>query len=135
MQCYARSQILLLDNFLDNSRAQSTVELALLTPVIFVLLLWVAQFGLVVNHKITVTHAAREAARAVAIHNDPKVALEAALASGNFEKDRLRVTVDPQLGQLVTVKLSYAFPTDIPLVGDLIGDINLSSSISMRAEG
>ena len=60
MQCYARSQILLLDNFLDNSRAQSTVELALLTPVIFVLLLWIAQFGLVVNHKITVTHAARE---------------------------------------------------------------------------
>ena len=122
---------------LDSNRAQSTVELALLTPVIFSLLLWIAQFGLVLNQKITVTHAAREAARAVAVHNDPAIALQAALASGNLAKDRLQVSVsgDAQPGQLVTVKLSYAFPTDIPLVGAMIGDINLSSSVTMLAEG
>ena len=122
---------------MNYSKAQSTVELALLTPVIFTLLLWIAQFGLVLGQKITVTHAAREAARAVAVHNNPAIARQAALASGNLAEDRLRVSVsgDAQPGQLVTVKLSYAFPTDIPLVGTMIGDIDLSSSISMRAEG
>lgn len=122
---------------MSRSQAQSTVELALLTPVIFMLLLWIAQFGLVLSQKITVTHAAREAARAVAVHNDPAIARQAALASGSLAKDRLQVSVagDAKPGQLVTVKLSYDFPTDIPLVGAMIGDINLSSSVSMRAEG
>lgn len=122
---------------MSRSKAQSTVELALLTPVIFILLLWIAQFGLVLNQKITVTHAAREAARAVAVHNDPAIARQAALASGNLAKDRLQVFVskDAAPSQLVTVKLSYDFPTDIPLVGAMIGDINLSSSVSMGAEG
>lgn len=118
-------------------KAQSTVELALLTPVIFTLLLWIAQFGLVLNQKITLTHAARESARAVAIHNNPATAREAALASANLTKNRLQVSVkgDASPGELVTVRLNYAFPTDIPLVGALIGDINLSSSVTMRAEG
>ena len=122
---------------MNHPKAQSTVELALLTPVVFTLLLWIAQFGLILNQKITVTHAAREAARAVAVHNEPAVASQAALSSGSFTKDRLQVSVsgDASPGELVTVRLSYAFPTDIPIVGALIGDINLSSSVTMRAEG
>ena len=104
---------------------------------IFTLLLWIAQFGLVLNQKITVTQAARESARAVAIHNDTAVAREAALASANLSANRLKVSVsgDANPGELVTVRLQYAFPTDIPIVGALIGDINLSSSVTMRAEG
>ena len=122
---------------MNHPKAQSTVELALLTPVIFTLLLWIAQFGLVLNQKITVTQAARESARAVAIHNDTAVAREAALASANLSANRLKVSVsgDANPGELVTVHLNYAFPTDIPVVGALIGDINLSSSVTMRAEG
>lgn len=122
---------------MNHPKAQSTVELALLTPVIFTLLLWIAQFGLVLNQKITLTHAARESARAVAIHNNPTVAREAALASSNLSASRLKVSLkgDASPGELVTVRLNYAFPTDIPLVGALIGDINLSSSVTMRAEG
>ena len=122
---------------MNHPKAQSTVELALLTPVIFTLLLWIAQFGLVLNQKITLTHAARESARAVAIHNNPATARKAALASANLSASRLKVSVkgDASPGELVTVRLNYAFPTDIPLVGALIGDINLSSSVTMRAEG
>lgn len=124
------------------NRGQSTVELALVTPVFFMLLLYVAQLGLLLNQKIVVTHAAREAARAVVVLNNPDAARQAALLSGNFQADRLQVRVMESIddstssnsASSITVTVIYTAPTDIPLVGQLIGDVELSSTISMSTK-
>ena len=54
------------------ARGQSTVELALLLPVVVLLLLAVLQMGLLARDIVLVTHASREAARAAAVDSDPE---------------------------------------------------------------
>jgi Flp pilus assembly protein TadG len=50
------------------------VEFALVLPILVVMLLGIMEFGLLYNAQITVTNAAREGARTVAIENDQAAA-------------------------------------------------------------
>lgn len=51
-------------------RGQTMVELVMVLPVMVFLLLAMAQFGIMINTKIAVTGAAREAARCYAVYKD-----------------------------------------------------------------
>ena len=106
-------------------------------PVVLLMLLLIAQFGLLVSQKITLEHVSRETARAVAVHNSAEVAREAALAASSLSHDQLQVEVlgDTSPGGVFTVQVSYRATTDLPLVGELLGDITLRSQTAMRAEG
>jgi len=118
-------------------RGQATVEFALVLPLVVLLLLLVAQVGLVVREQILLTHAAREAARAASVTDGDRVgaARRAALRSGPLSADRLSeevlVTDD---GGSVRVSLRYRSRTDLPLVGMLVPDPALGSSAVMRLE-
>lgn len=117
-------------------RGQSTVELALLLPVVVVLLLAILQVGLVARDVVLVAHAAREAARAAAVDRAPGAAREAALSSGGIDPDRLRVTVRTPAGlpRRARVTVVYRSATSVPLVGALVGDRTLRSVATMRVE-
>ncbi|MGE3619262.1 MAG: TadE/TadG family type IV pilus assembly protein [Acidimicrobiia bacterium] len=112
---------------------QSTVELALLLPVVVVLLLAVLQVALVARDLVLVSHATREAARAAAVGED---ALDAARAGGGLEADRLQVTVrgGREPGDRATVTVRYRAPTEVPLVGRLLPDVPLTSTARARVE-
>lgn len=117
---------------------QSTVELAVVMPVIVVLLLVVIQLGLVIRDQVLVVHAAREAARSAAvatIDERPAAARSAASGAGPLDPERLRIT-DAVLptGQRVHVRVEYRSRTDLPLVGALLPDVDLSSDATMRLE-
>lgn len=116
---------------------QATVELALLLPVVVVLLLVILQVGLIARDVVLVTHAAREAARAAAVDPDPGAARAAAAAAGGLAADRLTVGVRGRgdAGSRVRVRITYRAPTDVPLVGALVGDRTLRAEASMRVEG
>ena len=106
-------------------------------PAVLLMLLLIAQFGLLVAQKVTLEHVSRETARAVAIHNSAEVAREAALAASNLAHDQLQVAVlgDTSPGGVFTVQISYRATTDLPLIGELLGDVTLRSQTAMRAEG
>ena len=106
-------------------------------PVVLLVMLLVVQFGLLVAQKVTLEHVSRETARAVAVHNSAEVAREAALAASSLAHDQLRVEVvgDTSPGGVFTVQVSYRATTDLPLVGELLGDVTLRSQTAMRAEG
>lgn len=116
---------------------QSTVELALLLPVVVLLLLAVLQVGLVARDVVLVAHASREAVRAAAVDDDPGAPRAAALDSSGLDPDRLRVLVgargDP--GSRVRVEISYRITTEVPIVGQLLGDHTVRSAATMRVEG
>lgn len=117
---------------------QSTVELAVVMPVIVVLLLVVIQLGLVIRDQVLVVHAAREAARSAAvatIDERSAAARSAASGAGPLDPERLRIT-DAVLstGQRVHVRVEYRSRTDLPLVGALLPDVSLSSDATMRLE-
>lgn len=142
---------------------QAAVELALVLPVLAVLLLAVVQTGLVVRDQVLVVHAAREAARAVAVreggvtpgpHGTPtatatatgtatatatasadSLARAAALAAAGrtLKPDRLSVEVSERGGR-VAVRVSYRTPLDLPLVRFAARDVYLAAYAEMRRE-
>jgi hypothetical protein len=117
-------------------RGQASVELVLALPVLVLLLLVVVQVGLVVRDQVLLVHAAREAAREAAVAADADAARRGALAAARLDADRLTAVVDGRggAGSRVTARLSYRSPTDVPLVGALVGDVHLSATATMRVE-
>jgi hypothetical protein len=117
------------------SQGQSTVELALLLPVVALLGLTLLQVAVVGRDQVVVLHAAREAARSVALTADDAGALEAAAGSG-LDPDRLAIEVDGELepGRRCTVRLRYRSPTAVPVVGALVADVRFVANVTVRVE-
>jgi Flp pilus assembly protein TadG len=114
------------------ARGQATVELALVLPLVVFGLLAILQVGLVVRDQVAVVHAAREAARAASLDRDPAAAGRAArrvLAGADVE-----VGTRPPVGGSIAVRVSYTSRTDLPLVGALFPDPELSARSVMRVE-
>jgi len=117
-------------------RAQASVELALLLPVIVLVLLAVLQLGLLARDVVLVTHAAREAVRAAAVDDDAGAARAAAVSSSGLDDGRLDVQVSGRAGpgSRVRVVIRYRAPTSVPIVGAFVEDRLLRSSATMRVE-
>lgn len=115
---------------------QSTVELALLLPVVLVLLLAVLQVGLIARDVVLVAHASREAARAAAVEGGAAAALHAAVESSGLAEERVEVEVTGRggPGSRVRAQVTYHAPTSVPLVGALLGDRVLRAEATMRVE-
>ena len=113
-------------------RGQSTVEFALLLPLVVFAALAVLQVAFVVRDQLAVVHAAREAARAASVHRDPGEAVAAAhrtLPGADVEVGRRGDVGDP-----ISVEVSYRSVTNLPLVGPLFPDPKLGSRAVMRVE-
>ena len=109
------------------------MEVALAFPLIALMLLALVQITLVVRDQIAVVHAAREAARAAAVTNGgPSDGVAAGRAATALDPSRLTVQVSK--GAQVTAVVRYRSPTEVPLVGRLIGDVTVQASATMRAE-
>lgn len=116
---------------------QGTAELAVLLPVLLILIFTVVQVGVVVRDHASVHHAARAAARRAAVTPDEASARAGAVdAAGGLRADRLQVELDGgrQSGDVLTVSVSYPSPTEVPLVGRFVGDVELSATASVRVE-
>jgi len=113
---------------------QAAVELALALPLVFVVLLGVVQVLVVGRDQIAVVHAAREGARAAAVAADPVAeGVNAATTAAGLDPARLSVAVADGSDR-VTVTVRYAVPTDVPLVGTLLGDVTVIGTATMRTE-
>ncbi len=117
-------------------RGQATVELALALPVIVLLILLVLQMALVAGAQVLVVGAAREGARAAAVEGTAAAATRAAQASPGMVSSRVEVDaqIDRSPGGLARVRVTYRVPTDVPLVGALLGDPTVHAEVVMRVE-
>lgn len=113
---------------------QSTVELALVLPFVCLLILSLVQVGLVVHAHLLVVSAAREGARAAAVDEHPMAAQIAVVAGTPLDRDRVDVHSRDAGGGNVEVEVNYTYETNVPLIGGLMGDVELSSSAEMRRE-
>ncbi len=112
---------------------QATVELALVLPMVCLLLLLLVQVGLIVHAHLMAIHAAREGVRAAAVDPHPASAHVAVARGTSFERDRTEVSVRDG-GATVTVEVRYRAATDVPLVGALLGDVEVRARATMRKE-
>ena len=119
------------------TRGQATVEFVLVLPLVLVVCLAVVQVAVVARRDVLVAHAAREAARAAAVEPDETSALGAARAAAAraspLDPRRLSVTLT-RLGELVEVTVRYDDPTDVAVVGRLVGPVRLQERMTMRRE-
>ena len=118
------------------SQGQATVELVLVLPVVAAVLLALVQVGLLVRDQVLVVHAAREAARAAAVDPSAETARDAAASATGLDPGRLQVSLGPQraAGERLTVTVRYAAPTRVPIVGLLVGDLQLQAEVTTRVE-
>lgn len=116
-----------------NEIGQATVEAVLLLPFVGVLVLVVLQAVVVGRDQIAVVHAAREAARRVAVDPAPGAAQAAAAAvlPGAVARSP---GGRPAVGEMVGVDVSYRSPTGVPVVGPLLPDVPLRARAVMRVE-
>lgn len=114
-------------------QGQSTVELVLVMPFFVLMLLTVVQVGLLVHTRLMVTHAAREAAREAAVGSAYGEIRSAAVESSGLDASRLYLDV-AHSGNRVTAAIGYTSPTDVPLVGLLVGEAVFSARATMRLE-
>lgn len=102
----------------------TAVEFALIAPLLVLLLVGVVELGRVYHAQVTVTAAAREGAREMAVRNDAALALDRVMAASGSLVPALavgQVTIEPGTcspGLDVTVEIAYP----VPLVTGLILD-------------
>lgn len=115
---------------------QAVVELALTIPLLVLLLLAIVQVGLVIRDQILVVHASREAARAAAVDPDSSAPRRAAERSSELDSKRIRLEISDRgaPGSTLRVTLRYSAPTEVPLIGALLPDVQLRAVTAIRVE-
>jgi Flp pilus assembly protein TadG len=115
---------------------QAAVELVLALPLLVLLVLGILQVALVVRDQVLVTHAAREAAREAAVSADPDAGRRGVLAGSRLDEERLDVATSGRggPGSHVTATVTYRSPTDVPLIGRMVEDVQVRATVTMRVE-
>lgn len=122
-------------NFWRSQRGAAAVEFALVLPVFLLILLCIIEFGRAYNVQISLTHAARESARTMAVTNDWTQAINAgrtagsSLESGEMSFVALPVACQPR--STVTVTITYPLKT----VTGIVDDMTLVGKAAMRCGG
>ena len=111
----------------------------MVVPVLVLLLFGTIEFTRAYNAKTTLTHAAREGVRTLALRNSPADANAViANASPSLRQADLTITTVPAAGtctpgQVVSVTLNYRQSYSIPMFRD--GTWNLTERATMRCGG
>jgi hypothetical protein len=116
----------------------AVVELALLLPIVFLVLLAAVQVGLLARDQLVLTQAARAGAREAAVTLDEATVRATVLeAAGGLDVARLEMTLarEGDQGEPVRVALVYVSPVAGPLAGWLLpATVELRASATMRQE-
>jgi Flp pilus assembly protein TadG len=113
-------------------RGQAAVEFAIALPLVVVLLLGIIQVVLVTRDQIALELAARDGARAASVAADPaSAARRGAMAATTLQPLDVAARVD---AAYVSVTVGYTNPTSVPLIGAVIGDVELSATVTLARE-
>lgn len=113
-------------------RGQAAVEFAIALPLVVVLLLGIIQVVLVARDQIALELAARDGARAASVAADPASAAErGAMAATNLRPLDVTTAVNDAH---VSVTVGHINPTNVPLIGVVIGDVDLTASVTLARE-
>ena len=110
------------------------MELVLILPLVVLALLLVIQVGLIARDQVLVVNAAREGARIAAVEGAGAASGAAAPGLRSGRVDVSAAIESAGSGDLVRVRVHYRAPTDVPLVGSLLGDPMLTAEVVMRVE-
>ncbi len=102
-------------------------------PFLVLLLMCIIQTALVARDAVLVSHAARVGARIASVDQSLSGIRSAVTEATPLDPARLDVEREVT-GDLVRVTVQYRSPTEVPLVGALVGDVGLTESAAMPVE-
>src|SRR4051794_22748276 len=125
-----------------DERGASAVEFAFIVPLLIVLVVGIAEFGRAFQVQSTLSAAAREGVRTMALQNDPvqtramvrsvASSLEPALTNGQIAITPAACPLVPTPGASVKVTISY----QLPFITDFFGSgVPLTATGVMRCNG
>ncbi len=123
---------------LRTERGAVAVEFALVLPLLVAMLLGIMEFGLMYNGQVSVTNAAREAARTMAVTNDAAAARAAARAAApslNPGITNAEVAIDPATctpGATARITITHPFGSITRFFGP---GVTLTGRAAMRCGG
>ncbi|MFL5918950.1 MAG: TadE/TadG family type IV pilus assembly protein [Gaiellaceae bacterium] len=126
-------------NKLKNERGQTMTELALVLPILVVLVLAIAQFGVAFNNYVTLTDAARAGARKAAVSrnaSDPASDCVNAVrnAAGDLNLSNLTVSCSSSWGIGSDVTVTATYPYEISLLDWVVKSGSLTTTMKERVE-
>lgn len=121
-------------------RGAAVVEFALLLPLLLLLLFGIIDFGRALSAQITITQAAREGARLVALNQPNAVSRTQAAAVGLSGVSVTVVTScppnsGPGVNADVQVSYPFTFVTPIGAIASFFGGSGTGSPITLTAQG
>ena len=128
-------------NIIKNKKGQSLVEFAIILPILLLLLLGIAEFGIMLNSYLTIQNVAREGARlGIVGGSDAEITALITSTSPNLTASDMTVTITPseisrKSGDTLQVKVVYNYHMTVPIISALVGNvIVLTAQTSMRIE-
>ena len=130
---------------LRNQQGQAVTEFAFVLPILALLLFGIVQLGVVFNHYVTVTDAARAGARKAAVGRhildaggNPAADAEAEVraSASDLDQAQLQVNVNPLGGwsQGSDVSVTATYPYQVSLLGIVVSSGNLTTTTRERVE-
>jgi Flp pilus assembly protein TadG len=125
---------------IERERGTAAVEFALLLPVLLLLVFGIIDFGRALNAQITLTQAAREGARLVAL-GEPNVVARTQAAAADLSPVTVTVTAScpsgagPDADASVTTSYAFSFATPIGAIAALFGGGGIGGPITLTARG
>ena len=119
---------------------QALAEFALVIPIVLLVFMGIFDLGRMIFAYNDISNAAREGARTAIVNQDPTaVANEAKAATTGLAPSDVIVTVTScappvKIGCLITIKIDYLWRPLTPIIGNIIGPINLSATTAMPVE-
>jgi Flp pilus assembly protein TadG len=111
---------------------QSTVEFALVLPILVIVMWLGVESVLLVRDQTLVTHAAREAARVAAVGGSESEAQQAATTRSGLDRN-LHVVINASNG-IAEVTVTLVEGNRLPLIGRIAPGLALHSVVAMRIE-
>jgi Flp pilus assembly protein TadG len=122
-------------------RGQAMVEFAIIVPVLLTVLLGIMQLGVVYNHWVTLTDAARAGARKGAVcrsgcsPSSSTATVNAVKASAvDLNQSQLGVTVTSTWAQGSDVKVEATYPWSVNIMGIVVASGTMKASTTERIE-
>lgn len=129
---------------MKSERGQSLVEFALIIPILLMLLFGIVDFGRIFHAYLTIDHAGREGARAVAIGKGDTIAtniiLDATSTISGFDASNIIIgqeEVEEDAGlkaRYTVITLNYNVDFITPFLNSLFKPLPISDTTKMRME-
>lgn len=128
-------------NYLQDTRGQALVEMALVLPLLLLLLMGIFEFGRIMGARLILSDLARDGARhAVVGYSDADIIQLVKDRRAWLEEARIEVQMQPQQanrskGEPLQVSVDYSLPLLTPFLSSFLPDpFPLSATCTMRME-